>query len=1147
MIESSTKTHQDSKTISMVEMSQIKINNEVFFKISNVNHMRPFFMSIVSDSNLWMFISSNGALSAGRKNSEFALFPYYTDDKITESAENTGTKTIIKVFNNDGFVIWEPFSIRNQLQNVTRNIYKSIYGNSIIFEEINEDLGLIFKYKWSNSNIYGFVKETELKNISDTELKVSICDGLQNILPAGVGSDLQNSTSNLVDAYKRSELDTNSNIGIFALSATIVDKAEPNESLTANIAWSIGFENPKILLSSTQLQNFRENKNIVEEVDSKGEKGAYFLVDDFKLSSNETKNWDIIANVNQNVSNIVNLSEEIKNTENFGEKISADIKLGTENLLKLINAADGIQHTADLRDDARYYSNTLFNIMRGGIFDDQYNIEKQDFLSSLQKRNTKIYDAYFEKLNLLPDIFTKFQLADLVDEIDNSDLKRISTEYLPLKFSRRHGDPSRPWNKFSIETRSEKDGSKILNYEGNWRDIFQNWEALAHAFPEWQNSMLFRFLNASTFEGYNPYRITKNGFDWETIEPDDPWSYIGYWGDHQIIYLLKFLEFSENYNPDYLENLFLEKSFVYANVPYRIKKYSDILKNPKSTIDFEQDEELEIHKNKAILGEDATLKFNQKNELHHVTFLEKILATTLSKLSNFIPEGGIWMNTQRPEWNDANNALVGNGISMVTLYYLSRFLNFFETILEKTEEKEVEISEELAVFFHRLNQIFEDHKILLQNKFSDEARKTIMDALGNAGSDYREQIYNESFSGNYQSIKTSEILEFMTIALAFLDQSIKANKKENGLYHAYNLISYDENSASISYLNDMLEGQVAVLSSGFLTADEVLNVLKAMRKSDLYRADQNSYLLYPNHQLKGFLTKNNIPENELLKSGILKNHLQNGNVSLVEKDSENNYHFNSQFKNADDLKTELNALNIDEEEQAKILNIYENVFHHKEFTGRSGTFFAYEGLGSIYWHMVSKLLLAVQEVVIKARNEGVSEDVLNQLIDCYEDIKEGIGAHKSPENYGAFPTDPYSHTPLHKGAQQPGMTGQVKEDLLSRWGELGIVVENGSLKFDPFLLKESNFLAKEDKIEITDVKNNDVSIELPANSIGFTICQIPVIYQISSENFIKIKYHNQQEEYNSALSLSEKVSSKIWERTGEIEKISVGILAKQLH
>lgn len=1136
---------QENK-ISPVKMVQIKIDNEVFFKISNVDQMRPFFMSVVSDSNHWMFISSNGALSAGRKNSEFALFPYYTDDKITESAEITGSKTIIKILKNEGIFIWEPFSVRNQANNIKRNLYKSIYGNSIIFEEINEDLGLIFKYKWSNSNLYGFVRETELKNISDADTNLSICDGLQNILPAGVGSDLQNSTSNLVDAYKRSELESASKIGIYALSATIVDKAEPNESLNANIAWSLGFENPKILLSALQLQNFRENKEILEEVDSKGEKGTYFIVEDFKLSANKSKNWEIITNVNQNISNIVNLSSEIKNDENFIKKITSDIHLGTKNLLKLINSADGIQHTADLRDDARYYSNTLFNIMRGGVFDDQYCIEKQDFLNSIEKRNSKIYQDYFKKLNQLPDSFTKFQLADLVKEINNEDLNRLSIEYLPLKFSRRHGDPSRPWNKFSIETRSEKDGSKILNYEGNWRDIFQNWEALAHAFPEWQNSMLFRFLNASTFDGYNPYRITKNGFDWETIEPDDPWSYIGYWGDHQIIYLLKFLEFSENYYPKYLEDLFLQKSFVYANVPYRIKKYEDILKNPKSTIDFEQDQELEIHKKKAVLGEDATLKVNQKNEIHHVTFLEKILATTLSKLSNFIPEGGIWMNTQRPEWNDANNALVGNGVSMVTLNYLSRFLNFFKNILEKSDEKKVEISEELASFFQTLLQIFKDHGHLLEHSISNNSRKKIMDALGNAGSNYREQIYDHSFSGNFKAINTSEILNLMTVSLKFLDQTISVNKKQNGLYHAYNLISYTEDSATISHLNDMLEGQVAVLSSGFLSANESLDVLEALRKSDLYRQDQNSYLLYPNHELKGFLTKNNISESEVLKSELLTNHLKSGNKSLIEKDVANHFHFNSQFKNGDDLNKELLALHTNDEERIKILNIYENVFRHKEFTGRSGTFFAYEGLGSIYWHMVSKLLLATQEVVIKARKDGNSIEVINQLIGHYDAVKDGIGAHKSPKNYGAFPTDPYSHTPLHRGAQQPGMTGQVKEDLLARWGELGILVEEGCVKFDPFLLKKSNFLEEQNKFEITDVNNDNISFDLPKNAIGFTLCQVPIIYQISDENFIQIKYFDSTIERILDNSLGKKLSTKIWERTGEIKSISVGILEAQL-
>ena len=170
--------------------------------------------------------------------------------------------------------------------------------------------------------------------------------------------------------------------------------------------------------------------------------------------------------------------------------------------------------------------------------------------------------------------------------------------------------------------------------------------------------MIFKFLNASTFDGYNPYRLTKDGFDWEVIEPDDPWSYIGYWGDHQIIYLLKFLEFLNNYNPEKLRSFFSKNYFVYANVPYRIKSYVDIVKDPKDTIDFDHKEDKKIRNLRSEIGGDGALLKDADNNIIHVNFIEKILATTLAKLSNFVPEAGIWMNTQRPEWNDANNALL---------------------------------------------------------------------------------------------------------------------------------------------------------------------------------------------------------------------------------------------------------------------------------------------------------------------------------------------------------------------------------------------------------------------------------------------------------------------------------------------------------
>ena len=71
--------------------------------------------------------------------------------------------------------------------------------------------------------------------------------------------------------------------------------------------------------------------------------------------------------------------------------------------------------------------------------------------------------------------------------------------------------------------------------------------------------------------------------------------------------------------------------------------------------------------------------------------------------------------------------------------------------------------------------------------------------------------------------------------------------------------------------------------------------------------------------------------------------------------------------------------------------------------------FAFEGLGSIYWHMISKLLLAVQECAL---TENIPT-IKNQLLECYEDIRLGLGFTKTADVYGAFPTDAYSHSPRH--------------------------------------------------------------------------------------------------------------------------------------
>ena len=445
---------------------EVTIEGETYYKISSVDQMRPFFMSIVSHSDHWMFLASNGGLSAGRVNSDHALFPYYTDDKITEAAETTGSKTIVLVEGVDRRMLWQPFSEQNRgVYSIERNLYKNAYGNKVIFEEVNHDLALTFRYQWSASERYGFVRQARLESSAADSIKVSVLDGIQNVLPYGVPEGLQRGSSNLVDAYKKCELE-GSHLGIYALSAIISDKAEPSEALKSNVVWSLGFEAPQVLLSSRQLHAFKTGGSLVTETDVKAERGAYFIQSSFELDAHGSKDWMIVADLGQSIRGVVKLKQDLQSPAQLKQDVLKDIEEGSNRLIALVAASDGLQLTADRRRNIRHFANTMFNIMRGGIFDENYSIDRVDFMAYIDRANHKVFFKKSEVMSAWPEKFDLFFLQEQASQDEDLNFKRLCAEYLPLKFSRRHGDPSRPWNRFSINLRNEDDGSKILDYQG---------------------------------------------------------------------------------------------------------------------------------------------------------------------------------------------------------------------------------------------------------------------------------------------------------------------------------------------------------------------------------------------------------------------------------------------------------------------------------------------------------------------------------------------------------------------------------------------------------------------------------------------------------------------------------------------------------
>src|ERR1017187_279053 len=517
-----------------VEGGAIEIGGERFYRIVNYDAMAPFLMSLVSDSDHWMFVSSTGALTAGRRDPDHALFPYYTDDRIHDSQDQTGGKTILLVARAGRTAMWEPFSQRYEgLYRITRSLSKSVYSNKIIFDEVNHDLGLSFSCAWMTSDRFGFVRRATLVNLDAEPVEIDLLDGIQNLLPHGLTRRFQMEYSTLADGYKENELDPDTGLGLFKLNSVPADRPEPNEALRVTTVWSEGIEPARRLLCSAQLDRFRRGEGVDEGEATRRRRGSYFVNARLTLPAGGRKEWRLVAEVDQDAAGVAALVRLLRPDRSLtvAAPIRAppyeDVERGTRNLVRIVAAADGLQLSGDDLSSDRHFSNALFNVMRGGIPDRGYVVSRSDFAAFLGKANRAVAERQAAFLDALDETLLHSRLLALAREQNDPDLERLAHEYLPLTFSRRHGDPSRPWNIFAIEIKNSQ-GERILNYQGNWRDIFQNWEALALSFPGYVESMIYKFVDSSTADGHNPYRIMRDGYDLEVLDPHDTWSFIGY-------------------------------------------------------------------------------------------------------------------------------------------------------------------------------------------------------------------------------------------------------------------------------------------------------------------------------------------------------------------------------------------------------------------------------------------------------------------------------------------------------------------------------------------------------------------------------------------------------------------------------------------
>jgi hypothetical protein len=120
------------------------------------------------------------------------------------------------------------------------------------------------------------------------------------------------------------------------------------------------------------------------------------------------------------------------------------------------------------------------------------------------------------------------------------------------------------------------------------------------------------------------------------------------------------------------------------------------------------------------------------------------------------------------------------------------------------------------------------------------------------------------------------------------------------------------------------------------------------------------------------------------------------------------------------------------------------------------------------------------------------------------------------------------------------MTGQVKEDILTRFEELGVRVEQGAIAFEPILLRRAEFLSAPQPWRFR-LQPEQGAEELPAGSLAFTLCGVPVIYRLAASAAIRVFADRGEQVVIPGSSLGLSWTRSLCQRDGRVLKIEVDL------
>ena len=400
-------------------------------------------------------------------------------------------------------------------------------------------------------------------------------------------------------------------------------------------------------------------------------------------------------------------------------------------------------------------------------------------------------------------------------------------------FSRKHGDPERDYNHFSIAAEYYSQG------DGNFRDVLQNRRNDVLFHPDVNDFNIQMFFSYIQFNGYNPLHVKATTFSIPDKFKDDVANLVkehitenadvvtdvlskkftpgilingmfnnnvksnisddeflskvleyseqnfegmsdkeGFWTDH-FVYLLDLIDTYKMIYPDKIKELIFDNNeYTYFDnevfVNPRSIKYVFDGKNPKQLFAFNVDK----------FRYDKGYKLNKTNwlkdksgKVYKTNLIEKLFSLCINKVALLDQhQMGIEMEANRVGWCDATSGLPGMfGSGVSETFELLRVLKFTLEIAKKYSDKTVTMPVELFDFYSKLNAEIKAYK--------DEY--SYWDKVSTIRENFREAT-RENIDGEVVEIKLADTIYALENYIALIEKATeKAIKFDDGFCPTY--------------------------------------------------------------------------------------------------------------------------------------------------------------------------------------------------------------------------------------------------------------------------------------------------------------------------------------------------------------------------